>query len=360
MHPIVQKAQDTINIYTQERYTIDEVLGGGSYASTFKVIDSFDQYTLKLIDGIFQNQNTTTYAKNALREIRILKHLNYCDPPHQNIIHLHDLGADCDYSKFDGISIIYDHMETTLANIINTQEFDISIRRLLLFQIFRGLKYIHSANVLHRDLKPGNILVNQDCSLRICDFGQSRVRTGDPDHDAFLSNYVTTRNYRAPEMCLCYDEYGPAVDVWSVGCIVAQMILKEPLISGKNTWTLIQSMVSQLGPPTEEDLVGCTNQIARDYVFNITRVDPRPFDQLFQNIDELELDILSRMLCWNPNERITVDEALQHEYFESLYRPDDIVITEPLDTSDIERPDITLEELKWLLYNEIFPQGSTS
>lgn len=157
-------------------------------------------------------------------------------------------------------------------------------------------------------------------------------------------------------MCLCYDKCGSAVDVWSVGCILAQMILKQPLISGKDTRRLIQSMVSQIGSPTEEDLVGCTNQCARDFIASFARVHPRPFPQFFQNSDVNELDILSRMLCWNPNKRITVDEALQHPYFESLYNLDDIVTTVPLDTSDFERPDITLEELKMLLYHEIFPQ----
>lgn len=315
--PIDQIAQNTINIHTQKHYKIAEVLGGGSSATTFKVINYYGQYTLKLILSIFQNHPVTKDANIFLREIRILKHLNCCDPPHQNIIHLHGLAAECNYYKFDGISIIYDHMETTLTNIINSEELNLSHRKYLLYQFFRVLNFIHSANVLHRDLKPGNILVNQDYSLRICDFGRSRVQTGDPRHDLLLSDYVTTRNYRAPEMCLCYDKYGPAVDVWSIACILAQMILKQPLISGKDTRTLIQSMVSQIGSPTEEDVIGCINQCARDFIASFARVHPRPFPQFFQNSDVNELDILSRMLCWNPNKRITVDEALQHPYFES-------------------------------------------
>lgn len=99
-----------------------------------------------------------------------------------------------------------------------------------LYQLLRGLKYIHSANVLHRDLKPSNLLLNANCDLKICDFGLART-TSETD---FMTEYVVTRWYRAPELLLNCSEYTAAIDVWSVGCILMEIIRREPLFPGKD------------------------------------------------------------------------------------------------------------------------------
>lgn len=99
-----------------------------------------------------------------------------------------------------------------------------------LYQLLRGLKYIHSANVLHRDLKPSNLLLNADCDLKICDFGLART-TSETD---FMTEYVVTRWYRAPELLLNCSEYTAAIDIWSVGCILMEILRREPLFPGKD------------------------------------------------------------------------------------------------------------------------------
>ncbi|MBA0745245.1 hypothetical protein Gogos_007825 [Gossypium gossypioides] len=109
-----------------------------------------------------------------------------------------------------------------------------------LYQLLRGLKYMHSANVLHRDLKPSNLLLNANCDLKICDFGLART-TSETD---FMTEYVVTRWYRAPELLLNCSEYTAAIDIWSVGCILMEIIRREPLFSGKD-------YVQQLGLITQ-------------------------------------------------------------------------------------------------------------
>ena len=110
-----------------------------------------------------------------------------------------------------------------------------------LYQLLRGLKYIHSAGILHRDLKPSNLLLNEDCDLQICDFGLARAQLSSETDDmitvtpnAILTDYITTRWYRAPEVMTSWKEYTTAIDVWATGCIFAEMLLGKPLFPGQD------------------------------------------------------------------------------------------------------------------------------
>jgi serine/threonine protein kinase len=120
------------------------------------------------------------------------------------------------------------------------------------YQLLRGLKFIHSANVLHRDLKPSNLLVNSNCDLCICDFGLARG-VGD-ESTGKLTEYVVTRWYRAPELLCEADTYGTAVDVWSVGCIFAEILGRKPLFRGSSTSDQLRLVIEKLGSPTEDEL----------------------------------------------------------------------------------------------------------
>ncbi|KFU83409.1 Mitogen-activated protein kinase 7, partial [Chaetura pelagica] len=127
---------------------------------------------------------------------------------------------------------VLDLMESDLHQIIHSgQPLTLEHVRYFLYQLLRGLKYIHSANVLHRDLKPSNLLVNENCELKIGDFGMARG-VGPPDpHQSkpFLTEYVATRWYRAPELLLSLHRYSRAIDIWSVGCIFAEMLGRRQL-----------------------------------------------------------------------------------------------------------------------------------
>ena len=147
-----------------------------------------------------------------------------------------------DFSDFNEIYISQELMEADLHQIIRSEQpLTDAHYQYFIYQICRGVKYIHSANVLHRDLKPGNLLVNADCELKICDFGLARGYSDTPDPSGgFMTEYVATRWYRAPEIMLSFKSYTKAsirfnvVDMWSVGCILAELLGGKPLFKGRD------------------------------------------------------------------------------------------------------------------------------
>ena len=125
-------------------------------------------------------------------------------------------------------------METDMHRVIRTQDLSDDHCQYFIYQTLRALKAMHSANVLHRDLKPSNLLLNANCDLKVCDFGLARSAASSEDNSGFMTEYVATRWYRAPEIMLTFKEYTKAIDVWSVGCILAEMLNGKPLFPGKD------------------------------------------------------------------------------------------------------------------------------
>ena len=132
------------------------------------------------------------------------------------------------------LTIIQELMETDMHRVIRTQELSDDHCQYFIYQTLRALKAMHSANVLHRDLKPSNLLLNANCDLKVCDFGLARSAASTEDNSGFMTEYVATRWYRAPEIMLTFKEYTKAIDVWSVGCILAEMLSGKPLFPGKD------------------------------------------------------------------------------------------------------------------------------
>ena len=121
-----------------------------------------------------------------------------------------------------------------MHRVIRTQDLSDDHCQYFIYQTLRALKAMHSANVLHRDLKPSNLLLNANCDLKVCDFGLARSAASQEDNSGFMTEYVATRWYRAPEIMLTFKEYTKAIDVWSVGCILAEMLSGKPLFPGKD------------------------------------------------------------------------------------------------------------------------------
>jgi mitogen-activated protein kinase 7 len=224
-------------------------------------------------------------------------------------------------------------MECDLAAIIRSgQPLTDAHFQSFIYQILCGLKYIHSANVLHRDLKPGNLLVNADCELKICDFGLARGFSVDPEENAgYMTEYVATRWYRAPEIMLSFQRYTKAskfsdlyyvsnplltipVDVWSVGCILAELLGGRPFFKGRDYVDQLNQILHILGTPNEETLSRIGSPRAQEYVRNLPFMAKRPFPSLFPNANPDALDLLNHMLAFDPSSRISVEEALEHPY----------------------------------------------
>lgn len=185
-------------------------------------------------------------------------------------------------------------------------------------QLLSGLKHLHSANILHRDLKPGNLLINSNCELKICDFGLARTGS---DNGEFMTEYVVTRWYRAPELLLFCGSYGASVDMWSVGCILAEILGREPIFPGTDSLNQLKLIVSVLGSQREADLEFIDKPKGKKFIQSLNSKGTQ-FCSLYPDADPLAIDLLGRLLVFDPSKRITVTEALCHPYISSLYDPD--------------------------------------
>nr|NP_001071697.1 mitogen-activated protein kinase [Ciona intestinalis]BAE06412.1 mitogen-activated protein kinase [Ciona intestinalis] len=325
------------------RYTSLSYIGEGAYGMVCSATDGQNgqKVAIKKISP-FEHQ---TYCQRTLREIRILISFN-----HENIISIKDIIRAPTLAEMKDVYIVQDLMETDLYKLLKTQHLSNDHICYFLYQILRGLKYIHSANVIHRDLKPSNLLLNTTCDLKICDFGLARVADPEHDHTGFLTEYVATRWYRAPEIMLNSKGYTKSIDIWSVGCILAEMISNRPIFPGKHYLDQLNHILGILGSPSEEDLNCIINEKARAYLMSLPNKPRLSWSRLYSKADEKALDLLDRMLTFNPTKRINVDDALAHPYLEQYYDPADEPVTEKPFTFEEEFDDLPKERLKELIF----------
>ena len=225
------------------------------------------------------------------------------------------------------------------------------------YQLLRGLKYIHSAHVLHRDLKPNNILVNRDCDLAICDFGLARM-ANESDADKDMTQYVVTRWYRAPELIMLAKDYTAAIDIWSAGCIMAELLSRRPLFPGADYVKQLEYIINYLGTPSKEDLEATSgNERASKYAASLGNGKCNNIPTYFAHCNPHAVDLLMKMLTFNPKTRISAADALDHPYLAEVRdRDNEPVAPSPLDTTefeDVEKADITQEQVKRLIWEEV-------
>ncbi|GAB5354192.1 hypothetical protein AAMO2058_000098500 [Amorphochlora amoebiformis] len=245
-----------------------------------------------------------------LREIKLLQHLK-----HINIIRLIDIFGD--YRKLDDIYLVFDRMETNMHDIIYSKnKLTDEHVKYFVWQLLCGIKYMHSAGIIHRDLKPSNLLLNSDCDMKICDFGLSRGEVKGKDVE--YTEYVVTRWYRAPEVMLSPGCYGQKMDVWSIGCIMAELLGRKPIFRGENYIEQMKLIFKQLGSPAEEDLDFITNEQALKYVKKMGVIKKIPWSETFPKASRESLDLLDKMLKFNPRKRISVEDALNHPYMRKV------------------------------------------
>lgn len=256
-----------------------------------------------------------------------------------------------------------------MHRVIRTQELSDDHCQYFIYQTLRALKAMHSANVLHRDLKPSNLLLNANCDLKVCDFGLARSAASTEDNSGFMTEYVATRWYRAPEIMLTFKEYTKAIDVWSVGCILAEMLSGKPLFPGKDCKSRrccidqysyadvllvdhhqLTLILDVLGTPTMEDYYGIKSRRAREYIRSLPFKKKIPFKVMFPKTNDLALDLLEKLLAFNPAKRITVEDALRHPYLEPYHDPDDEPTAKPIPEEffdfDKDKDTLSKEELK--------------
>ncbi|KAI8913484.1 kinase-like domain-containing protein [Gorgonomyces haynaldii] len=266
-----------------------------------------------------RNFDETILTKRALRELKLLRHLN----GHDNVAKFVGVYLNQYDTNFTELYIVEGLMEADLSSIIKSgQKLTNQHFQYFLYQILRGLKWLHSADIVHRDLKPGNLLVNSDCELRICDFGLAR---GIQEVNAHLVNteYVATRYYRAPEVVLSPKHYSKAIDIWSVGCIFGEMLNGKIIFKGGDYIDQLSKIFDVLGTPQDPTLTAlCSNRVLK-YIRTWPLRQKANFAHVFPKADASGLDLIDKLLTFDPSKRINAEDALKHPYLSNYHVPDD-------------------------------------
>lgn len=386
-----------------DKYTIQGKIGQGSFGSVFSAThnQSGELVAIKEIKGFFDD---FLEARRMLREICIMIHLN-----HPCIVKIKDvIVKSLDFSSF---FIVMEHADTDLKKLIRSPTFlDHEQVRFLIYQALVGIKYMHSANILHRDLKPANILINSDCTLKICDFGLSRSmqesnlnviqeesgESSSAEGQNFprkigrsnkrqLSSHVVTRWYRAPELILLEKNYDCKIDVWSIGCIFAEIlsmirenapyyIERGPIFPGKSCFPLspdvelnsvpngyptsendqLNIILEVIGTPNEENLSELTNPRAVHYIKSFKRREKRPFKMMFSGCNDEEIQVLEKMLVFSRKDRSTIDELLSLPYFEPVRKPElEVLANMPADFAFDRGECLGIDEMKAIFIEQI-------
>ncbi|KAL6220609.1 hypothetical protein ACLB2K_008365 [Fragaria x ananassa] len=336
------------------KYVPIKPIGRGAYGVVCSSInrETNEKVAIKKINNVFENRID---ALRTLRELKLLRNIQ-----HENVIALKDVMMPTHRTSFNDVYFVYELMDTDLHQIIkSSQPLSTDHCKYFLFQLLRGLKYLHSANILHRDLKPGNLLINANCDLKICDFGLARTSRG---NDQFMTEYVVTRWYRAPELLLCCDNYGTSIDLWSVGCIFAEILGRKPIFPGTECLNQLKLIINVLGSQQEPDIMFIDNPKARKFIKSLPYSRGTHFSRLYPQADPLAIDLLQRMLVFDPTKRITVSEALRHPYMSGLYDPRSNPIVHVPINLDIDESlgEHMIREMMWNEMLHYHPEAASS
>ncbi|XP_043720293.1 cyclin-dependent kinase C-2-like isoform X2 [Telopea speciosissima] len=280
-----------------------EQIGEGTYGQVYmaREIKTGEIVALKKIR---MDNEREGFPITAIREIKILKKLH-----HENVIKLKEIvtspGPEKDEqgrpdgNKYKGgIYMVFEYMDHDLTGLSDRPGMRFSVPQIKCYmrQLLTGLHYCHVNQVLHRDIKGSNLLIDNEGNLKLADFGLARSFSN--DHNGNLTNRVITLWYRPPELLLGTTKYGPAVDMWSVGCIFAELLHGKPIFPGKDEPEQLNKIFELCGAPDESNWPM-----------------KRRLREVFRHFDRHALELLDRMLTLNPSQRISAEDALDAEYF---------------------------------------------
>ena len=421
-------------------YEIVKKIGSGSYGAVCEATQQAtgNKVAIKKLDRIFED---TVDGKRILREIHLLRRLG-----HNSIVKLIDVLQPEDPETFSTLYLVLEFAQSDVKKLVKSAiHLQLIHIKMLVYNLLRGILFLHSADVLHRDLKPANILINDDCTVKICDFGLARSVTGvksvlkslEEDIDASakeeaksgeplsiaraneaagagagtgeerkkqkiirtlkdtkeerrtmkreLTGHVVTRWYRAPELILLEKDYGPGIDIWSVGCIFAELLsmMKEnaptymdrsPLFPGSSCFPLspdhkvvvkkhgfpvgqsdqLNVIFDVIGTPTEEDYSFVTDAKALEYLGSFTERPRVDLKKMYPAAGDDAIDLLNRMLVFNPYFRPKLDDCLKHPFLEAVRKMEH----EKTSPDSIELPfekegDLSRKRLRELVLEEV-------
>ncbi|XP_070410591.1 mitogen-activated protein kinase 12b isoform X1 [Nothobranchius furzeri] len=352
-----------------ERYRDLKQVGTGAYGTVCSAWDrrSGTQVAIKKLHRPFQSK---LFAKRAYRELRLLKHMK-----HENVIGLLDVfTAEILLDQLRDFYLVMPFMGTDLGKLMKMERLSEDRVQFLVYQMLKGLKYIHSAGIIHRDLKPGNLAINPDCELKvkhfetkiygldfffsnwpnfyitsllqILDFGLARQAVSE------MTGYVVTRWYRAPEVILNWMHYTQTVDIWSAGCIMAEMLLGKPLFKGNDHLDQLREIMKITGTPTPDFVVKLQSQDARNYIRSLSKVPKKDLHFVFSKASSNAVCVLEKMLLLDPECRVSASEALELPFFSEFRDVEEETEALPYDQT-LDNADLPLDQWKRHTFTEI-------
>ncbi|XP_036200485.1 cyclin-dependent kinase 18 isoform X2 [Myotis myotis] len=287
-----------------ETYVKLDKLGEGTYATVFKGRSKLTENLVALKEIRLEHEEGAPCT--AIREVSLLKNLK-----HANIVTLHDL-----IHTERSLTLVFEYLDSDLKQYLDHCGNLMSMHnvKIFMFQLLRGLAYCHRRKILHRDLKPQNLLINERGELKLADFGLARAKSVPTKT---YSNEVVTLWYRPPDVLLGSTEYSTPIDMWGVGCIHYEMATGRPLFPGSTVKEELHLIFRLLGTPTEETWPGVTGQ-SEFRAYNFPRYLPQPLISHVPRLDSEGINLLTSLLLYESKSRISAEAALNHPYFRSL------------------------------------------
>ena len=296
------------------KFDKNDSIGSGAFGEVFlaKIISTNERVAVK---KVFQDKR----YKN--RELSIMQELDHPNNVFLKSFYYTKASKHNDDEFY--LNVIMDYVPVTLSSLISKNKnsetkFPDIILKLFSYQMLKGIGYLHSLGICHRDIKPQNILIDpEDYTLKICDFGCAKhLVKGEPN-----IAYICSRYFRPPELVLGCTDYSTQVDVWSIGCVIAELCLNRPIFPGKSAKEQLYEIIKILGTPTKEEL---NNMNGKYKNLKVPKINARPWATVFKdkNNDPLYIDLVSKLLVYEPETRLSPYKALCHPYFDDLRQND--------------------------------------
>lgn len=287
-----------------ERYQRIDKIGEGTYGVVYKASDKATGEVVAL-KKIRLEAEDEGIPSTAIREISLLKELQ-----HPNIVRLYDV-----VHTERRLTLVFEYLDQDLKKYLDICEggLETTILKSFLYQLLCGVAFCHTHRVLHRDLKPQNLLINREGKLKLADFGLARA-FGIPVRS--YTHEVVTLWYRAPDVLMGSRTYSTPVDIWSVGCIFAEMATSKPLFAGTSESDQLKRIFKTLGTPTQQNYPALVE--LPDYTNELDAIcypAPPSLAEVAPHIDEAGVDLLSQMLAYDPLQRCSAADAMKHDYF---------------------------------------------
>lgn len=292
------------------------LIDGGGFSSVYKAqeLSSKRTFAIKIL-----NPNTKSPDPNV-SSYREIQALSVAD--HPNIVKLHEVV----HSSFT-VSLVMEYIPHNISRVLEKKALSEPLAKGFMIQLFRGLAHLHSLGIIHRDIKPQNLLVTKSGVLKICDLGICRllpdrysqaVKSSEDNHAWTLQ--VGTHFYRAPELLYGDRTYGESVDMWAAGCVMAELLNGEPLFPGTGDIELLSLITNFLGSPSEKNWPGLTS--LADYgKIGFKEKEAVDLNSAFPSWSPAAIDLISKLIVYNPAARISAREALHHEWFSTEPAP---------------------------------------